>query len=579
MQSLANRPNQQTDWHNVNWRKANRTVRNLQERIYRATQAKKWRKVRSLQKLLLQSYSNTVIGVRRVTQQNDGKNTAGVDGKASLNPTERGQLTDELVQTKGHLPLPVRRVYIPKKNGKQRPLGIPTIRDRAVQTMVKNALEPEWEAKFEGCSYGFRPGKSAHDAIGRIYRILQGTTGYQWIVEGDIKSAFDHISHKTIVESVKGFPALKLIQRWLKAGIMEQGEYKPTWEGVPQGGTISPLLSNIAFHGMEEALGIIWLHYNGGRKLHKRSLKRVLVRYADDFAIFCKTQEDAVKAKAEISEWLSKRGMSLSEEKTSITNVHKESFTFLGFEIRFHKKGMSKSKKGGKVIIRPSREAIRSFQDKIKEALRKSGCSPIGAIVKKLNPIIRGWCNYHRIACAKETFGYLDHWMFQRYRRWTKRKHPYKSTHWRFQKYFGKLTERNDKWVFGDKTTGLFALKLSWVKIVRHTLVKSDDSPYNPKTREYWVKRKTQNQQQWWRKRRRDIAKRQGHECPICGQSLYNGENLHLHHIIPRAKGGTEEDHNLVILHQECHKQTHYGALTEIANFLMGSNCLSRVRG
>lgn len=570
MQSLVNRPNQQTDWHNVNWRKANRTVKNLQERIYRATQAKEWCKVRSLQKLLLQSYSNTVISVRRVTQQNDGKNTAGIDGKASLNPKKRGQLTDEIVQAKGHLPLPVRRVYIPKKNGKQRPLGIPTIRDRAAQTMVKNALEPEWEAKFEGCSYGFRPGKSAHDAIGRIFRILQGTTGYQWVVEGDIKSAFDHISHKTIVESVKGFRATKLIQLWLKAGIMEQGKFKPTWEGVPQGGTISPLLANISFHGMEEALGIIWARYHNGKKLHKSSCKRVLVRYADDFAIFCKTQEDAVKAKAEISEWLFQRGMSLSEEKTSITNIRKESFTFLGFEICFRKKGASKSNKGGKVIIRPSREAIRSFQDKIKEALRKSDCSPIGAIVNKLNPIIQGWSNYHRIACAKETFGYLDHWMFYRYRRWTKRKHPYKSSGWRSHKYFGKLTHRNDKWVFGDKTTGAFVLKLSWVKIVRHVMVKSDDSPYNPNTRDYWVKRKKHNQQQWWDKRRQDVAKQQGHECPICGQSLYNGENLHLHHIISRAKGGTDEKHNLVILHQECHKQIHYGAFTEITNFLSG---------
>lgn len=575
MLTQANRPEQQTDWHNVNWRNANRIVRNLQERIYRATQAKHWHKVRSLQKLLLRSYSNAVISVRRTTQENQGKNTAGIDGKVALTPVERGKLADELAQVKGHLPLPVRRVYIPKKNGKQRPLGIPTITDRAMQTMVKTALEPEWEAKFEGCSYGFRPGRSPHDAIARTYRVLQGSTGYRWVVEGDIKSAFDHISHRTIVEAVKGFPAIELIQRWLKAGIMKQGQYKPTWEGIPQGGTISPLLSNIAFHGMESALGIIWAHYPSGRiELHRRSCKRILVRFADDFAIFCKTEEDALNAKDDISQWLSERGMTLSEEKTSITDVYRSSFNFLGFEVRFHQKGATRSKKGGKVIIRPSREAIRSFQDNIKETLRRNGHLTIQSLVPRLSAIIRGWCNYHRTACAKATFCYLSHWLHQRLMHWTKCKHPRKSFTWRWNRYFGIPVEgRNDKSVFGNKRTGQFVIKPSWVKIVRHIPVKSTYSPYDSNLREYWEDRRRGNTKyQWWNQQRRNIATQQGHQCPVCGQSLYNGENLHLHHKKPRAQGGNEANDNLIILHQECHNQVHYNVTYRDCQLLTDTN-------
>lgn len=573
MQTNANRPNRQTHWHSVDWRRANRIVRNLQQRIYQATQAKDWRKVRSLQRLLLRSYSNTVVSVRRVTQENQGRKTAGVDGKVVLTPQERGQLTDTLVQAKGYHPQPVRRVYIPKKNQKLRPLGIPAISDRARQTMVKHALEPEWEAKFEGCSYGFRPGRSPHDAIGRTYRVLQGHTGYRWVVEGDIKSAFDHVCHKAVVEAIKGFPALNLIQAWLKAGVMEQGHYQPTWEGVPQGGTISPLLFNIAFHGMEAGLGIVWTaKTGGGQRLHRRlSRQRILVRFADDFVIFCQTQADALAAKAEISQWLSQRGLTLSAEKTRITDVHRECFNFLGFEVRFHLKGVHQSKKGGKVIIRPSREAIRSFQGKIRETLRRSGSLRVRDIVQRLNPLIRGWSNYHRISCAKDTFSYLDCWLYRRLRRWAKRRHPHKSAQWCLNQYFGVPVQgRDDKGVFGEKATGIFALKLSWVKIVRHIPVKATYSPYDSNLRDYWAKRQGNARFLWWNQQRRAIANRQEHCCPICGQSLYNGEELHLHHKQPRKQGGTQHNDNLILVHQDCHMQIHLSGNNRENQFLSG---------
>ncbi len=237
----VNGTKQQTDWNSVNWRKANANVRRLRQRIFRASQSGNYRKVRSLQKLMLRSYSNRLTSVRRVTQQNKGRDTAGVDKVVVKTPTARGRFVDELATYHPWQARPTKRVYIPKANGKRRPLGIPVMRDRALQAMVKNALEPEWEARFEGASYGFRPGRCAQDAIAQLFQVAKGKTTRRWIVDADIKGAFDNINHAYILATIGQMPGRELIRQWLKAGYVEMGTLSPTETGTPQGGVISPL--------------------------------------------------------------------------------------------------------------------------------------------------------------------------------------------------------------------------------------------------------------------------------------------------------------------------------------------------
>ena len=299
------------DWNAIDWRQVNRTVRNLRQRIFRATQEGDWDKVQSLQRLMLRSTSNVAQSVRRVTQLNQGKNTPGVDKVLVKTPAERGKLVDDIVEhTTPWRAKPVKRVYIPKANGKQRPLGIPTMLDRALQAMVKNALEPAWEAKFEAISYGFRPGRSAQDAISQIWMIAK-EKAKPWILDADIRGCFDNINHEHLLEIIGSFPARELIRQWLKAGYVEYGHLHETLTGTPQGGVISPLLANISLHGMETALGV---HYRGG---HERIGNCAVVRYADDFVVMCTTEAIAHQAQERLTEWLAVRGLQLSPEKNA----------------------------------------------------------------------------------------------------------------------------------------------------------------------------------------------------------------------------------------------------------------------
>jgi RNA-directed DNA polymerase len=319
-----------TDWNSVNWRQANRHVRNLRQRIFRATQAEDWTAVRSLQRLMLRSYANTLVSVRRVTQVNQGKRTAGIDKVVVKTPAARGKLVDQLMTCQPWKAMPARRVYIPKANGRQRPLGIPTILDRCLQARVKNALEPEWEARFEGSSYGFRPGRSAHDAIGKVYRFARPNTRKRWVVDADIKGAFDTIDHTCLLKTIGTVPGRELIRQWLKAGYVDHGVFHETDAGTPQGGVISPLLANIALHGMEAALGV---QFNAtGATISTRAV----VRYADDFVVFCESREDAEQVVHLLNEWLAVRGLRLSEEKTRIVHLT-DGFDFLGFNVRHTK--------------------------------------------------------------------------------------------------------------------------------------------------------------------------------------------------------------------------------------------------
>ena len=303
-----------TDWNAIDWHQQERRVRNLRQRIFRATRAGEWKRVRSLQKLMLRSRANRLVSVRRVAQLNQGKNTPGVDKVLLKTPAARGRMVDHLAHYQLWTAKPARRVYIAKANGKLRPLGIPVMIDRCIQSMIKNALEPSWEARFEGCSYGFRPGRGCHDAIEKIYGLARPNKRKKWILDADIKGAFDNISHEYLLTTIGRVPGCELIKQWLKAGYVDKGVFHETEAGTPQGGVISPLLANIALHGMEEALEI------KHRKRGELDSKRAIVRYADDFCVFCESQEDAEASKQILTEWLSKRGLVLSPEKTQVVH-------------------------------------------------------------------------------------------------------------------------------------------------------------------------------------------------------------------------------------------------------------------
>jgi RNA-directed DNA polymerase len=536
----ANVTTRPTDWNAIDWKKANRQVRNLRQRIFRASQEGDLKKVRALQRLMLRSYSNTLLSVRRVTQINHGKDTAGIDQIIVKTPIARGQLVDNLTTFQPWKAQPTRRVYVPKANGQHRPLGIPSITDRCLQARVKNALEPFWEARFEGTSYGFRPGRSCHDALTQIHNITCRQRKI-WTLDADIAACFDNINHDFLLNTIKGFPARELIKQWLKAGYVEYGTIHETEAGTPQGSVISPLLANVVLHGMEEAIG-----------LKPRHNQRAMVRYADDFCIFCESKEDAEITRQILAEWLSIRGLKFSPEKTRIVHLS-EGIDFLGSTIKLY--NTPKRKSGKVLLIHPSKKAVRKLREKLREQWLNLNGSNIKAVIDKLNPIIRGWSNYHRKQAARRTFKKLDHWMFYRQVRYTKRTHPNKPRYWREQKYWGRLNlDKNDQWAFGDKQSGLYLVKFSWFPIQRHILVKGTSSPDDPTLRTYWQKRNEKQKSDLspsWQK----VAKNQHFTCPVCGQTLFNDEQLHKHHILPRQQNGPDTYKNYLLVHLYCHQQ------------------------
>jgi RNA-directed DNA polymerase len=548
-QCLANGTEKPTDWNDVNWRKANRTVRNLRQRIFRATQEGNQKKVRSLQKLMVKSYSNRLVSVRRVTQINAGKDTPGVDKLVLKTPAARGRMVDVLAHYDLWKAKPARRVYIPKSNNKLRPLGIPVVADRCLQAMIKNALEPAWEAKFEGISYGFRPGRSCQDAIGKIYLLARPNKTKKWILDADIKGAFDNISHDYLIKAMGPIPGRELIKQWLKAGYVEEDIFNATEQGTPQGGVISPLLANIALHVMEEAIGV---KYNCRGEI---TGKRAIVRYADDFVCFCETKEDAEHVQSILAEWLKERGLTLSEEKTRIVHLT-EGFDFLGFHVRHYPAPLT-SRTGWKLLIKPSKKSIQELRKKLKQHWEEVKGNHIQVVLNKRNPIIRGWANYYRTVVASEIFQSLDNWMFQREDHYAKQMHPNKSQEWRHQKYWGRLNlERLDNWTFGDKQTGRYLLKFGWFPIERHALVSGTASPDDPNRKEYWMKRQRDSARDLTNSRQK-LAKRQKGRCLECGESLFNDEEVQIHYLWARSQGGKDTYSNLVLVHLFCHQHIH----------------------
>jgi len=562
--------NQTVEWNKVDWRKLEIRVYKLQKRIFRASSRGDVKAVRRLQKTLMRSWSGKMLAVRRVTQDNQGKKTAGVDGVKSLSPVQRLALVKKL-ELKGKAK-PTRRVWIDKPGtDEKRPLGIPTMYDRALQALVKLALEPEWEARFEPNSYGFRPGRSCHDAIGAIFGAIKQKAKY--VLDADIAKCFDRINHGELLKKLNTFPTLKRqIGAWLKSGVMDGKQLFPTSEGTPQGGVISPLLANIALHGMEERIKQMAETLPGKKRDNRNSLS--LIRYADDFVILHEDITVVQRCKEIISEWLNGMGLELKPSKTRLAHTLRRhegqgaGFNLLGFNIRQYPTGKYNTgcntngkPLGFKTLIKPSKEKVKVHYDRIAKVIEQNKAASQAALIAQMNPIIRGWANYYSTVVSKEIFSRTDSQMFQKLKSWGKYRHPNKSGYWISSKYW--QTIGGDNWVFATRQEGenpLRLLKHSATEIVRHVKVKGDASPYDGNL-VYWSTRMGQNPEV--PKTVATLLKKQKGKCTHCGLHLTEQSVMEVDHIIPKSKGGKNEYKNMQLLHRHCHdeKTTRDGSL------------------
>jgi RNA-directed DNA polymerase len=511
---VVNGPEDATfDWRQVNWRRVEDDVRRLRQRIFTASKAGDLKKVRSLQKLMLRSRANTLLSVRRVTERNAGRLTAGVDGEVVLTPEAKAKLADRVHHNaEPFKAMPVRRVYIPKRgsSGKRRPLGIPVIADRCHQARVVNALEPEWEARFEPKSYGFRPGRGCHDAIAAIYQVSKGKNPRRrWVLDADLAGAFDRIAHDHILSMLGAFPARGMVAQWLKAGVVENGRLHRTEEGTPQGGVVSPVLLNVALHGMEQAAGVSYWQ-NGRHAGTLRADSPTLIRYADDLVALCRTRDEALQIKARLAEWLAPRGLAFNEDKTRVVTLD-EGFDFLGFNVRrYH----------GKLLTKPSKAAQRRVRERLRREMWSLRGANARAVIDRLNPIIRGWATYNRAVVSSEVFDSLDNYVWKLAYKWSRHVHPNKSGRWVVAQHFGMFNKtRRDRWVFGDRKSGAYLHKFAWTRIVRHPMVPGAASPDDPALDDYWANRRRRTPLPIDKTTRWLLAVQDG-RCAICTDTL-----------------------------------------------------------
>ncbi|MDM8526137.1 group II intron reverse transcriptase/maturase [Desulfococcaceae bacterium HSG8] len=526
-----------TDWHHIVWRKVYRNVRRLQVRIVKAFQEGKIRKARALQIILTRSFGGKALAVRRVTE-NKGRRTPGIDGEIRNTPEKKTEGIRSL-RSEGYRSTPLRRIYIPESNNKRRPLGIPIMKDRAFQALHKLASEPIAEETADRNSYGFRMERSTADAIEQIFTCLSRKTSAMWIFEADIKSCFDKISHEWLLRNV---PMNKnMLKQWLRAGFMEKSTFRKTEEGTPQGGIISPILSNMASDGLEQKLQE---EFSPKDKVH-------FIRFADDFVVTGATKElIEERAVPIVREHIEKRGLSLSEKKTKITHI-REGFDFLGHNIRKFGKG--------KLIISPSEKNFRNCLDKIREIIKKSHNTNPADLICKLNPIIRGWANYQRHVVSKAAFGRLDYEITKSIRRSVRRKHPRKSRKWVRSKYF-RMTEQGRDWCFFGRKDGKEAYLFHAMKVPirRHIKIKGEVNPYDLKWEEYLKERKHKMTSSNFRnKGMLELWKEQDGKCPVCNQPITIEEGWHNHHIKWKVCGGSDVPANRILMHPNCHRQVH----------------------
>ncbi len=532
-------------WHSIDWPKAHREARRLQTRIVKATQEGRWGKVKALQRLLTHSYSAKVLAVKRVTE-NDGKNTPGVDHVVWNTPQKKWDAVHDLRQH-GYRPLPLRRVYIPKSSDptKKRPLGIPTMKDRAMQALYLLALEPVAETTADLHSYGFRPGRACRDAMEQSFIVLAPKRCAQWVLEGDIKACFDTIDHTWLMAHIP-LTDTEILRKWLKAGYLEKGQLFPTEEGTPQGGIISPVLANMTLDGLEKVLRQAFPRTTTWGQRAKINL----VRYADDFIITGDNQDLLqYQVKPLVEAFLRERGLLLSPEKTLITPIH-EGLDFLGQNLR---------KYNGKLLIKPSQRSIRKFIRRVRQVIKAHRHVTAGQLIVMLNPILRGWATYHRHVVSKEIFYSLHHDIIMALVHWAEWRHPNKNGLWRRKKYFKRMG--NDNWVFFGEHAGKerHLFNIGTFPIKRHRPIKDGANPFDPAWEEYFELRQATQMAETYEGRRQltRLWEEQNGICPICHQKITRETGWHNHHIQPRVYGGPDADENRILLHPNCHRLVH----------------------
>lgn len=549
------------EWKTIPWRKLEVKVFKLQQRIYRASLRGNIKTVHKLQRLLMKSWSAKCLAVRRVTQDNQGKLTAGVDGVKSLSPAARFKLVEEL-EVKPTAS-PTRRVWIPKPGrDEKRPLGIPVMYDRALQALVKLAIEPEWEAKFEPNSYGFRPGRSCHDAVEAIYKAVNKVEKY--VLDADIAKCLDRINHEALLEKIDTFPKLERILRaWLKAGVMDEGKLFPTEEGTPQGGVVSPLLANIALHGLESNIKDAFpesIRING--KLINR-WKPSVIRYADDFCVLHRDLSVIQQCQQIVQDWLQGMGLELKPSKTRIAHTLKEvdgkiGFDFLGFNIRQYKTGKYQNKQGSKALIKPSDEKIKLHLEELQKIVGSQKSAKQTVLINRLMPVIRGWTNYYSTVVSKKTFEKINHLLTIKLLSWAKRRHPTKNLKWIVNKYW--LVNKGEGWVFSDGKEKRL-LRHNETPIARHLKIKGTKTPFDGDW-SYWATRR--GEYPGTPNRVSKALKRQKGKCLQCGLYFSSEDLIEVHHIDRNHFNNKWE--NLAALHRHCHDTVHGNRKPRIGN-------------
>jgi RNA-directed DNA polymerase len=542
-------PERAPDWHSIDWKKVWRTVRRLQARIVKAVAEGRWNKVKALVYLLTRSFGGRALAILRVVS-NSGAKTPGVDGTL-WNTPEAKSAAFRTLRRHGYQPQPLRRVYIPKSNGKLRGLGIPVMADRAMQALHLLGLDPIAEPQADGHSYGFRLERRCADALAQTHLLLSHRHGPEWVLEGDIKACFDRISHEWLLTHVP--MDQQLLRQWLKAGFLEKHAWFATTEGTPQGGIISPALANWTLDGLQRLLTEHFARTPTGQgksKVH-------LVRYADDFLI-TGTSKELLRDQVQplVAHFLQGRGLELSHEKTKIAHID-AGFDFLGQDVRRYR--------CGKVLTKPSAKSVQTFLAKIQETIDRSGSQTVGEMILRLNQQIKGWTMYHRYAASKRTFNYVDHRISQMVWRWCRRRHRKKGWKWIKTKYFQRDGHRHAVFtgmLLNPKGQGrpIQLMEAAQVRIIRYVKIRSAVNPYDPKWELYlearWGWQLTQTRT--GRRRIEYFWKKQKGRCVACGQPLRLAEeDCHIHHRIWRSRGGKDTAENMELLHVNCHRQIH----------------------
>jgi len=528
-------------WHQINWAACHRRVRSLQRRIVQAMQAGAWRKVKRLSYLLVHSFAARALAVKRVIE-NKGKKTPGVDGVLWDSPEKKAEAVARIGRWRRYQPQPLKRIYLPKKNGKQRPLSIPVMEDRARQAVYLQTLEPIAETLADHNSYGFRPKRRCADAIDQCFKVLSQKDSATWILEGDIQGFFDHIAFPWIEAHI---PMNKrILAKWLRCGFIDRGTLYPTTAGVPQGGVISPVISNRVLDGLEQVV-CNSSHFRRRHHIH-------YVRWADDFIVTANSREvltDVVLPR--INAFLAERGVRLSAEKTALTPIS-QGFDFLGQTVRKHERPNGKP---AKLQITPSTASFQALKDKVRTLCKQAAGATSEKLIETLNPVLRGWANYHRHVICGQSFAQLDSFVWRRLYGWAKRRHPHKTGRWITERYFPH--HKGETWRFTDPTTGKQVIHVQEaVKPQRYVKVKGEANPFDPAWEAYFQDRDRTLALGASSAFRAKILRQQHGACPGCRQVIQVEEEVELHH----RDGHHQNNHlgNLVLLHPTCHRQEHY---------------------